>query len=146
MKYRCLLLFAMLALLNIKVLAQESEHVGPEAGARTYAQNYKDMVLASCLADAYQDNSAGSDIGSSASALRDWTYFDMEESTIPRINLVRKYLSRDYTNPLVESEIKGIKFDFLKCLDLYHSPELQGQVEKYVVDPDHTYRKDFIKK
>lgn len=114
---------------------------GPEAGRRTYAQNYKDMVLAACLADAYRGSEAGRDLASSAAALRDWTYFDMDKSTEPREALVKQYLGRDYTNPLVESEVKGIRFDYLKCLDLYHSPELQKQVDAYVVDPQGTYRK-----
>ncbi|WP_420994324.1 T6SS amidase immunity protein Tai4 family protein [Cupriavidus sp. 30B13] len=44
------------------------------------------------------------------------------------------YLSRDYSNPLVESEVKGIRFDFLKCLDLYHGPELDAQISQLVID------------
>lgn len=44
----------------------------PQAGARTYAQNYKDMVLAECIATAYRNEpSAAMDAGSSASALMD---------------------------------------------------------------------------
>lgn len=135
-------IFTTATLLGVNAWAKQPSQSGPEAATRTYAQNYKDMVLASCLADAYQNDAAGNDIGSSVSALRDWTYFDMDQSTMPRDALIKKYLARDYTNPLAEAEVKGVKFAFLKCLDLYHSTELQTQVEKYVIDPDHSYRKD----
>ena len=55
---------------------------------------------------------------------------------------MEKYLARDYHNPLVESEIKGVRFDFLKCLDLYHSKELDSLVKRVVIKPKRTYRQD----
>lgn len=50
---------------------------------------------------------AAIDAGSSVSALRDWTYYDLEKSPDAIKSLVDVYLARDYHNPLVESEIKG---------------------------------------
>ncbi|EPM76545.1 T6SS amidase immunity protein Tai4 family protein, partial [Pseudomonas syringae] len=47
-----------------------------------------------------------------------------------------------YTNPLAESQIKGIKFDLLKCLDMYHSKELDTLTKKLVTHPNHTYMKN----
>ncbi len=138
---RVLPFIAMLAAMAGTAYAADTLYHGPEAGGRSYAQNYKDMMLATCLAQAYKGTQAGQDLGSSVAALRDWTYFDMDKSTEPREALVKQYLGRDYTNPLVESEVKGIRFDYLKCLDLYHSPELQKQVDAYVVGPEGTYRK-----
>ncbi|MEF9444675.1 type VI secretion system amidase immunity protein Tai4 [Burkholderia sp. 1B3(2022)] len=85
----------------------------PQAGARTYAQNYKDMVLAECVATAYRNEpSAAMDAGSSASALMDWTDFDLERNPDTGKSLVNRFLARDYRNPVVESEIKGVRFDF----------------------------------
>lgn len=46
--------------------------------------------------------------------------------------LVDSYLARDYSNPLVEPEIKGVRFDFLKCMDL---------VKRLVIDPKRSYRR-----
>lgn len=113
----------------------------PQAGARTYASNYKDMVLATCVATAYRnDKAAAIDAGSSVSALRDWTYYDMEKAPDEIKATVDRYLARDYDNPLVESEIKGVRFDLLKCLDLYHSQELDSQVKRLVIHPESTYR------
>ncbi|MEJ8798751.1 type VI secretion system amidase immunity protein Tai4 [Trinickia caryophylli] len=123
--------------------AKDIAHSSPEAATRTYAQNFKDMVLATCIANAYKgDQRAAVDAGSSVSALRDWTYYDLEKSPDVIRALVDRYLARDYRNPLAESETKDVKFDFLKCLDLYHSRELEQQAKRLVINPRHTYRQD----
>jgi hypothetical protein len=123
--------------------AKDDPRISPQAGTRTHAQNYKDMVLATCVANAYKnDSDAGIDAGSSVSALRDWTYYDLEKAPDAIKNLVEDFLARDYHNPLAEPEIKGVRFDFLKCLDLYHSRELDAQVERLVIDPKRAYRQD----
>ncbi len=138
----CVLL-SVLTLLSSGCHAKDKVITSPQAGARTYAQNYKDMVLATCIANAYKnDKGAAVDAGSSVSALRDWTYYDLEKSPDAIKSLVDSYLARDYHNPLVESEIKGVRFDFLKCLDLYHSKELDAQVKRFVINPKRTYRQD----
>lgn len=111
----------------------------PQAAARTDGQNYKDMVLATCLATAYKnDKDAPADAGSSVSALRDWTYYDLEKSPGAVKALVERYLAQDYRNPLVESEVKNVRFDFLKCLDLYHGKELESLVKQVVANPNRT--------
>ncbi|KTB82643.1 hypothetical protein AO070_10570 [Pseudomonas syringae pv. syringae PD2766] len=123
--------------------AKDDAANSPQAGGRTYAQNYKDMVLADCIATAYKnDPKAAQDAGSSASALMDWTYFDLEQAPQAGKPLIDQFLARDYHNPIVESEVKGVRFDLLKCLDLYHSKELESQVKELVIKPDHTYRQD----
>lgn len=115
----------------------------PQAGARTHAQNYKDMVLATCLANAYKgDPGAATDAGSSVSALRDWTVYDLEKSPDAVKALVDSYLARDYRHPLAEPEAKGVRFDFLKCLDMYHSKELDALARRVVIHPKRTYRQD----
>ncbi|RML62025.1 hypothetical protein APX70_04273, partial [Pseudomonas syringae pv. maculicola] len=116
----------------------------PEGMHRSYAQNYKDLVLANCIANAYAyDVKIGIDAGSSVSAMEDWANYDWKVGPDEIQALVKKYLARDYTNPLTESQIKGVKFDLLKCLDLYHSKELDALTKKTVVDPNHTYMQDY---
>jgi hypothetical protein len=101
------------------------------------------MVLADCIATAYKSEpEAAQDAGSSASALMDWTYFDLEQAPQAGRTLVDQFLAHDYHNPLVESERKGVRFELLKCLDLYHSKELDSQVRQLVINPQHTYRQD----
>lgn len=112
---------------------------GPQAAGRTHAQNFRDMVLATCIANAYQkDAEAAMDAGSSVSALRDWTLYDMERAPDAIKALVDQFLARNYRNPLAEPEVKGVRFDLLKCLDLYHSRELRDQVRRLVLRPGQT--------
>lgn len=87
----------------------------PQAGARTCARNYKDMVLAECIATAYRNEpSAAMDAGSSVSALMDRTDFDLERNRDASKSLVNRFLARDYRNPVVQSESKGAAFDFFE--------------------------------
>lgn len=131
------------SLLPLTCHAADVRENSPEAGARSHAQNYKDMALAACMAQAYRnDPGAAKDAGSSASALRDWTSFDLEESPDAVKSLVNRYLARDYSNPLVESEIHGVRFDFLKCMDMYHSKALADLVKRMVIHPNRTYRQE----
>lgn len=143
MNYTATILLAACAAMPMSSWAKDDASTSPQAGDRTYAQNYKDMVLAGCIATAYKSEpDAAKDAGSSASALMDWTSFDLEEAPLAGKPLIDKFLARDYHNPLVESERKGVRFEMLKCLDLYHSQELDSQVKQLVIDPDHTYRQD----
>ncbi|WP_408585772.1 type VI secretion system amidase immunity protein Tai4 [Paraburkholderia bannensis] len=123
--------------------AKDGSPTSPQAAAQTYAQNFKDMVLAACIAKAYKsDKDAAIDAGSSVSALRDWTYYDMDRGPDAIGALIDRYLARDYRNPLADAEIKDVKFDLLKCLDLYHSKELDTAVRQLVIHPNRTYRQD----
>ncbi|KES11617.1 type VI secretion system amidase immunity protein Tai4 [Snodgrassella alvi] len=110
--------------------------MSPEAPNRNFLKNYKDMVFATCIANAYKDDKhAAIDAGSSASALQDWIAYSIDNSIERQIVLVNSYLSRDYFNPLAETEVKGLKFDFLKCLDLYHSKELDRLGRDVISEP-----------
>lgn len=122
-------------------VAKDAAPASPASGSRTYLQNFKDMALSECLATAYkQEPGVSKDIGSSTSALRDWTCYDMERAPDVIHALVAKYLARDYRNPVVESEVGDVKFDFLKCIDLYHGKELDAAAKQLVLRPNSTYR------
>jgi hypothetical protein len=101
---------------------------------RTNAQNYKDRALAACISAAYPGSPAGEDAGITQSAFLEWTYYDDEPGNAATDQLVKKYLQRDYSNPV--EGYAGAKFDLLKCIDMYHSRELDEQVRKYVPHPD----------
>jgi hypothetical protein len=64
----------------------------------------------------------------------------LEESPQAVHHLIEMYLSRNYLNPLAESEMKGVKFDFLKCLDLYHSEDLEKLAKRMIEHPQDTFR------
>ncbi|CAB3747288.1 hypothetical protein B7G54_02925 [Burkholderia puraquae] len=125
-------------------VAKDAVQASSEAGSRTYIQNFKDMVLANCLATAYKrEPGVSKDIGSSISALRDWTYYDMKRAPEVIHALVAKYLARDYRNPVVEPEVRDVKFDFLKCIDLYRGKELDAAARQFVSRPNRTYRTEY---
>jgi hypothetical protein len=103
------------------------------AGRRTNGANFRDQVLASCLAKAYGDSPAGRDARSTASILTEWAYFDVEKAGTTPDALVDTFLNRQYHNPLEGYE--GARFELLKCLDLYHSKQLDGLVGAVVPHP-----------
>lgn len=141
-KLKLIILFSYSLLLSPLICIASELHLNamsPEAYKRTNLQNFKDIVLGRCIAKAYRgDKSASSDAGSSASALIDWAYFDLNETEAVH-NLIDKYLSRDYFNPYAEFD-KEVKYDYLKCLDLYHSKDLKRLAKEIVYDPNETYK------
>jgi hypothetical protein len=113
----------------------------PEIGSRTYAQNYRDMLLAWCIARAYEKEPIASrDAASTGSALDEVGNYDIENSTDAIDRLLKRYLNRDYHHPF--AEYNGVQFGLLKCLDMYHSKELDAQVKQYVGKPNRTYQQD----
>lgn len=101
---------------------------------RTNGVNYKDMALASCIAEAYKGSPAGKDATDTAATYLEWTYYDLDKGNAAVDKLVEKYLHRDYSTPI--EGYADAKFDLLKCFDMYHSRELDEQVRKYVPHPD----------
>ncbi|WP_221797075.1 T6SS amidase immunity protein Tai4 family protein [Oceanobacter mangrovi] len=62
----------------------------------------------------------------------DWSYYDMEEGTKEINSLIEAWLKRDYKNPLVTDQ--SIQFGYLKCIDLYHSEELDDAAVRFTTD------------
>ncbi|MGO4279156.1 Type VI secretion system (T6SS), amidase immunity protein [Cupriavidus sp. OV038] len=114
-----------------------------DAQGRTYGQNYKDMVLARCIARAYEgDAAASADAGQTADELSASLYYDMASSIDAIPPLVDQFLARDYRNPRLKAHSMGQQFRLLKCLDLYHSRALQDQVKRHVPRPNQTHRQE----
>jgi hypothetical protein len=119
--------------------AENSSSILPKAATRNYAQNYKDMALAYCVAKAYAaDPHANADATATAGGLDQWTRYDAERSTNAIPSLAKRYLSRSYTSILGVN----VKLNLMKCIDMYHSKELSTLVQKYVQNPQHTYEQD----
>jgi hypothetical protein len=111
----------------------------PEAAMRTYAVNYKDMMLAGCIAAAYKDAPlVVKDAGYSASGFNEWTRYDVESATGVEDQVIERYLARTYH----AKEAPDVRLDLMKCLDMYHSAELDAQMRKYVDRPSATYAGD----
>ncbi|NHZ91741.1 hypothetical protein F2P45_22435 [Massilia sp. CCM 8733] len=104
------------------------------APSRTNAENYKDRALAACISNAYKGSPAGDDASVTTSVFLEWTYYDFDKGNPATERLAEQYLRRDYTNPF-EAYV-GAEFKLLKCLDMFHSKELNEQVRQYVPHPD----------
>ncbi|WP_156803317.1 type VI secretion system amidase immunity protein Tai4 [Frateuria aurantia] len=101
-------------------------------------RSFKDAVLAICLAEAYRhDPIPAKDLQASIAAWRRSTVLDQKQVDKYVTPLVDAYVQRDYFNPLAETEVRGLRFDFLKCLDLYHDPILDRVVKKLEEDINH---------
>jgi hypothetical protein len=124
--------WTLLIALLLPLPALAADNIG--AIQRNNGENYRDRALVSCIAEAYQGTPAGDDAAISMAAFIEWTYYDDDNGDPMVDQLVAKYLRRDYRNP-VEGYV-GAKFDALKCVDMYHSAELDQLVKKYVPHPD----------
>lgn len=112
----------------------------PEVASRTYLQNFKDLALSSCIASAYAaEPKAGADAGATAGGLAStWTDYDPERGAGEINKLIEMYLARTYNS----IHGPGIKLDLLKCLDLYHSKDLEQLARRVVQQPARSYRLD----
>lgn len=106
----------------------------PAASVRSNASNFKDMVLAVCISRSQQGETAA-DAAGSARALVEWTLYDAEKGTDEIDRLVNRFLDRNYHNPLGGDEGDGTQFNLLKCLDLYHSTDLESLSKRVVLQP-----------
>ncbi len=119
--------------------AANSYHL-PDAAYRPYGQNYRDIALTYCVARAYRSEpKASEDAIYSSSGIDNWTRYDLENNTGQIEKLVNKYLSREYHS----FEGPSIKLNLMKCMDMYHSKELDALVKKYVRKPNRTYVQDY---
>ncbi|WP_454762824.1 type VI secretion system amidase immunity protein Tai4 [Cupriavidus campinensis] len=124
-------------------IAKTVDRSSPDAPDRTNGQNYKDMVLARCVAKAYEEKKDASfDASWTANELSAFLNYDKASSNDAIAPLVDRYLARDYNNPRLKAHSMGQELRLLKCLDLYHSTELQEQVGRYVPKPNRTYRQE----
>lgn len=135
------IVFAMAGLLALS--ANETHARTPEtpaAATRSSTSNFKDMVLSICISRSLQGHAAA-DAAGSAHALVEWTRYDAEKAPEEIDRLVNRFLARNYRNPLGEHEGPEAEFNLLKCLDLYHSRELDS-LSKRVVLPEIKPRRD----
>ena len=122
---------------TVLFLCSATAHAGKDqvmAVSRDNAINFKDRALAFCIAQAYKDSPAAElDARKTGGVYLDLTQFDLDSNT-ELLALIDKYLGRDYSLPL-EGYVDA-KFDLLKCFDMYHGPELDGIVRRYVPHPN----------
>lgn len=75
---------------------------------------------------------------SSPQSHNEWTRYDIENATGVNVQIIDRYLARTYH----AKEAPDVRLDLMKCLDMYHSAELDAQVKQYVDRPSATYAGD----
>lgn len=127
------------------------------APARSYQQTFKDMALSFCLSQAYHRvEKVKDDTLYTAAALHSWSRYEYDEAKDKMTHLVSEYLAKPYRHEPVTDETAveneeleapshpphHLELFLLKCLDLYHGPELEKLVKEYVIDPGRSYAED----
>ncbi|QEY16738.1 type VI secretion protein [Cellvibrio sp. KY-GH-1] len=89
--------------------------------AKDYFKNY---ALSSCIADGFKSNDARSDAAAAASGYLELGEYPLEAHTEATI-LGREFLKKPYKS------ISGADLILMKCIDFYHSKELESIATKY---------------
>ncbi|WP_129544458.1 T6SS amidase immunity protein Tai4 family protein [Serratia sp. 1D1416] len=124
-------------------LAQKS-HEAPIAGwppqtaYRSYLQNYKDIALTYCISVAYKTSpEASKDAIASSNGIDAWSYYTIRDEESPIIALTKRYLQQNYN-----AKDGKIRLDLMKCMDMYHSEDLDKLAKDYVQRPNDNWVKD----
>lgn len=110
----------------------------PPVAKRPYGQNYKDAALIYCMTAAFPNTPAlNNDASYTMSGINEWTSANMDGNDALAA-LAKKYLAREYHS------VHGpqVKLQMLKCLDFYHSKELDALTKKYVPHPKRSFAQD----
>ena len=97
-----------------------------QAPAKKYSpiQYLKNYALCTCIADGFQSNEVIKDAAAGARGYLEFGDLPLEAHTEATL-LGRKFLARDYKS------MTGQKLILMKCIDFYHSKELNELAAKY---------------
>lgn len=122
------------------------------APARSYKQSFKDEILAFCISNAYYHvDEVKEDALYSAAAMHSWSRYEYDEVVDKIPPLVSEYLAKPYRHEVVDETDEATEqqpeepqpqLSLLKCLDLYHGPELEKLAKDHVIDPERSYAED----
>lgn len=97
---------------------------GIEKKHYTPIQYLKNYALSSCIADGYQSEDVVNDASAGANGYKELGSLDIDAYNEAAV-LGRKYLSKEYLSQ------SGEKLILMKCIDFYHSKELDRLARKY---------------
>jgi hypothetical protein len=123
----------LLPTIAVPAVARDAPVSRPAAAQRNHVQNFKDMALSSCIARAYSSSDAAAkDAAASASGFNEFTRYDAENATGRIPALIADYLARPYAS----FQGPSVRLDLMKCMDMYHEPELAALARRYVIPPE----------
>ncbi|MGP1120240.1 T6SS amidase immunity protein Tai4 family protein [Serratia sp. CY47444] len=114
------------------------ENWPPQAAYRSYLQNYKDIALTYCISVAYKTSpEASKDAIASSNGIDAWSYYAIRDEESPIIALTKQYLQKNYNAKDGKSRL-----DLMKCMDMYHSENLDKLAKDYIQCPNDNWVKD----
>ena len=97
---------------------------GTEKKHYTPIQYLKNYALSSCIADGYQSKDVVNDASAGANGYKELGSLDIEAYSEAAV-LGRKFLAKEYLSQ------SGEKLIIMKCIDFYHSKELDRLARKF---------------
>ena len=97
---------------------------GTEKKQYTPIQYLKNYALSSCIADGYQSKDVIADATAGANGYKELGSLDIDAYNEAAV-LGRKFLTKEYLSQT------GEKLVLMKCIDFYHSKELDRLARKY---------------
>ena len=97
---------------------------GTEKKHYTPIQYLKNYALSSCIADGYQSKDVVNDASAGANGYKELGSLDIEAYNEAAV-LGRKFLAKEYLSQ------SGEKLIIMKCIDFYHSKELDRLARKF---------------
>lgn len=94
----------------------------------TPGQYLKNYALSSCIADGYQPKEVVNDAVAASNGYKELGSLDIEAYNAAAV-LGRQFLAKRYASQ------SGEKITLMKCIDFYHSRELDLLVRKYADQP-----------
>lgn len=112
---------------------------------RHYGSNFKDYALTYCLEKVFSKHDASFHEEAQAmegTLMERWIDFDFNkdnQKTLTKLSaLTDKYLKQFYGSQMHPKA----KLSILKCMDLYHSDDLDKLTKEFVTHPNRTYKQD----
>jgi len=100
---------------------------------------FKDMALSRCIGQAYAaDATIKADADGAVSGYVEFNTFDFEHGGKALNALITRFLARHYGS----FQGPAVKLNLMKCIDLYHSRELNALGMRYVSSPRKSYATD----
>lgn len=97
---------------------------GSETARYSPSQHLKNYALSACIAGGYQSSEVVNDATAAANGYKELGSLEIDAYN-EALALIKKFLDRDYASA------SGEKLVLMKCIDLFHSKELDRLVQRY---------------
>jgi Type VI secretion system (T6SS), amidase immunity protein len=117
MALRIIKTIVLVVLTGCSVLSAHSAKYTPK-------EYYKNYALSTCIADGVESNEVAAEAAAAARGYLELGTYPLEAYTEATL-LGREFLKKEYKS------MSGAKLTIMKCIDFYHSQELEALANKY---------------